>query len=564
MKALILAAGFGTRLLPHTARLPKPLFPLAGRPLIDHLIEQLKKSGATEIMINTHHLHEMVEAHVARSSFNVPVHTRFEPVILETGGAVKNLADFWDNDPFLVINCDIITDIDLKEVYEFHRTHTHLATLVMHDHERFNTVFVDDRGFIRGFSGHPSGDRVTMDLSLRRMAFTGIHVMEPAVLDFIPEKTSVGIVEIYERMIQEGRPPMAFPITGRYWIDIGSKESYRQAVFDRMAKPAFERQLGGKAGLEITVEPLKGDGSDRVWRRLKSGDRSLILVDHGIRNGEGTVEADAFIAIGTHLREKGVPVPEIVAHDAFSGLVFLEDLGDTHFETHIRQLKNQEDAASALRRVIDIIIHMNQRGGEGFRDNFTWQTSCYDKALILEKECRYFVEAFLNGYLGLHIPFSHFADEFDLLAEKALQKGIVGFMHRDMQSRNIMVKEGRFYLIDFQGGRRGPLQYDIASLINDPYMNLPFPVRRSLSEYAALQTLKKTGVSVDHFMEGYGYLSLTRSLQILGAFGFLSKVKGKSWFESHIPAALSSLRKILAAMEEPRFPKLIRSLGKAT
>ena len=145
MKALILAAGFGTRLLPHTARLPKPLFPLAGRPLIDHLIEQLKKSGATEIMINTHHLHEMVEAHVARSSFSVPVHTRFEPVILETGGAVKNLADFWDNEPFLVINCDIITDIDLKEVYEFHRTHTHLATLVMHDHERFNTVFVDDR-----------------------------------------------------------------------------------------------------------------------------------------------------------------------------------------------------------------------------------------------------------------------------------------------------------------------------------------------------------------------------------------------------------------------------------
>ena len=119
-----------------------------------------------------------------------------------------------------------------------------------------------------------------------------------------------------------------------------------------------------------------------------------------------------------------------------------------------------------------------------------------------------------------------------------------------------MVKGGAYYLIDFQGGRRGPLQYDIASLINDPYMALPFSLRKSLVTYAALESQKKTGVSSDDFIEGYRYLSLARSLQALGAYGFLSRVKGKTWFETHIPAALSSLSHIISNTNMSAFPML--------
>ncbi|OQX08058.1 MAG: aminoglycoside phosphotransferase, partial [Desulfobacteraceae bacterium IS3] len=120
MKALILAAGFGTRLLPYTEYLPKPLFSLANRPLLDIHIRNLEKAGCTGILINTHHLHKKIEEFIAGQSYSIPVLTRHEPQILGTGGAIKNAADFLDNCPFMVINSDIYTDIDFLKVYDFH------------------------------------------------------------------------------------------------------------------------------------------------------------------------------------------------------------------------------------------------------------------------------------------------------------------------------------------------------------------------------------------------------------------------------------------------------------
>ena len=151
MKALILAAGFGTRLRPFTENTPKPLFTVAGISLLDTLIYNLQRAGCKAIMINTHHLHGKIDAHLAGKQYEIPVTTRHEPKILGTGGAIKNVADFWEDRPFMVINSDIITDIEFKKVYDFHLNHTHPATLVLHDDPEFNTVVVDRNGFIEAF-----------------------------------------------------------------------------------------------------------------------------------------------------------------------------------------------------------------------------------------------------------------------------------------------------------------------------------------------------------------------------------------------------------------------------
>jgi len=108
MKALVLAAGFGQRLEPYTHTTPKPLFTIAGRPILDIVIRKLSAAGITAITVNTHHLHHQIENYLAGQTYEIPVTTRFEPEILGTGGAIKNLTDFWDNEPFLVANSDIV------------------------------------------------------------------------------------------------------------------------------------------------------------------------------------------------------------------------------------------------------------------------------------------------------------------------------------------------------------------------------------------------------------------------------------------------------------------------
>ena len=113
MKAMILAAGYGTRLQPYTGHTPKSLFSIAGRPLLDLIISQLHEAGCKAVIVNTHHSHHKIETFLAAQNYNLEVDTRFEPQILGTGGAIKNVPDFWDTRPFLVINADIVTDIDI-------------------------------------------------------------------------------------------------------------------------------------------------------------------------------------------------------------------------------------------------------------------------------------------------------------------------------------------------------------------------------------------------------------------------------------------------------------------
>lgn len=550
MKALILSAGLGTRLLPYSAVTPKPMFTLAGRPLLDLHIRMLADMGCEAIAVNTHHRHEAIEKFVERQSYPIPVSLHHEPLLLGTGGAIKNLADFWDDRPFMVINADIFHDFDLASIYEFHCRHPHPVSLVLWNDAAFNSVAVDQQHRVIALPGQPSKQ---LEPNRRLLTFTGIQVLDPLALDFMPAGRPSHSIDAYCAMMAAGHTIMAYQPEAGSWKDLGTPERYREAARTMAAKSGFAAAVPDIEPAPIAFDPLAGDGSDRNWFRLRCGGHTLILCDHGLRKQEAPAEVDAFVSIGNHLTKRRLPVPRIHFHDRFAGMVVLEDLGDRHLQTAVRHCSDTEQVRRWYRRIIADLIKLSQDGIRGFQTAWAYQSENYDSDLILEKECRYFVDAFLNGHLNLSVGYDLLEPEFESLAVGALEHACIGFMHRDLQSRNIMVRGDKFYFIDFQAGRRGPVQYDLASLLLDPYVDLPQSLQAGLLEDATGLMVRRCGIDPDRFRHSYRYCTLARNLQILGAFGFLYRVKGKSRFEAYIRPAVRSLHRLLTRMPVSEF-----------
>jgi NDP-sugar pyrophosphorylase family protein/thiamine kinase-like enzyme len=550
MKALILAAGFGTRLLPYTQKIPKPLFTLMSKPILEHVIQTLVDNGCDHILINTHHLHEKIEAFVLQLGYNIDIQTIFEPVILDTGGAIANAKAFLKGKSFFVINSDIISTVDLAKVYEFHKRSNALATLVLHDYDTFNKIGIDDLGYIQNF-----------DSKTKALAFTGIQVLSPKIYDYFPEQKVFSSIEVYQLLARQNQVK-AFVEKDIFWSDIGTKHAYSTTSLLELA--AYQFQIKQNRIKDIQVDRLAGDGSDRRWHRANYNGRSYIISDHGICMPE-TIERlqlNAFVHIGNHLFSKGINVPKILNQDALSGMVILQDLGDIHLETLIKEKNNNAFTLKLYKQVIDGLIDFSIKGLQGFKTQWTCQTKTYSKELILEKECRYFWEAFIKGYKKKDLDFQDFLIEFNHIADHALEHGLTGLMHRDFQSRNIMIHKDRPFFIDFQSARLGPLQYDLASLLIDPYVHLSEQIKKDLVQYTTTK-LELNSNQTQDFFECYHYCCLTRNLQILGAFSFLSLTKKKQRFEHYIPGAVNSLKTIIAGLDMDKLPgvsKLVRTL----
>ncbi len=559
MKALVLSAGFGTRLRPHSFRIPKPMFPVCGRPIIDIIIRYLVDAGAEGIAVNTHHLADQVETFLAWQPYAGQLVVRREKRLLGTGGAVGNFADFLSDGPFVLINSDVLCDIDIRRAYREHKDQGHAATLVMHDHPTFNKVAVDDSGSIRGFSGKT-------EESDRLLAFTGISVLDPVVYRFVEPGEACCIIDIFRQMITAGETVAALAVHGHYWNDLGTPERFRDAVADRMLPEAItkacpERYSQRAAGYSnendtpaFRRKRLAGDGSDRKYFRVEAGECSLILADHGIHSGESFGQAEAFATIGRHLGEKGIPVPEIYGFDRFSGLVFIEDAGDIHLQDIVLQENDPAVISRLYRKIIDELEAMSVSGKIGFDTAWAYQGAYYDRELIIEKECLYFTQCLVKGYLQIRdIPEQRLLPEFQRLAGAILENAYNGFMHRDFQSRNILVKNSRPVFIDFQGARIGPVQYDLASLLADPYVNLDEDLVSGLAAYAGERVAARAHPGTwdtKRFFRGYRLCCISRLMQALGAYGFLVAEKGKNGFEPYIPVALERLARHLEALPE--------------
>lgn len=304
------------------------------------------------------------------------------------------------------------------------------------------------------------------------------------------------------------------------------------------------------------VTQLVGDGSDRRFIRVSRAESPLVVILPDRRNRSGAAESRSSWCIGRHLRSCGVPVPEIYGYDAESGAVICEDLGDSllHNELSAGNWSDPE-IISLYEQIIEILFRMQIVGGMDFDPAWCWDTATYDKQLMLSRESGYFIDSCWRNFLGIKDLPAGIEKEFLRLAESASAIPAGFFLHRDFQSRNIMLKDGNCRIIDFQGGRFGPLGYDLASLLIDPYLALAENIKeRLLQKY--LELLADIPGGEDAFsVEGYYLLALQRNLQILGAFTFLTRDRGKTFFRAYLVPAALSLNNLLANPVGRRFPE---------
>lgn len=292
------------------------------------------------------------------------------------------------------------------------------------------------------------------------------------------------------------------------------------------------------------AQPLAGDGSDRRFFRLP-GSPTKVLLWHPYAPGGEVNENDSYFRIGRHLRAKGAPVPEIHHYCREEGWMLLEDLGDISLESFCKAQSGEAQIRFRYRQALDILAHLQIEGLEGFDPAWCFDTKVVDGPFLMARECGYFVGAFLNGYLGLQVDFQDLAPDFEGLVTGALATHGLYLLHRDFQSRNLMVKDGRLRVIDFQGARLGPLGYDVAALLIDPYVGLAPKWQEEFLDYYLEELQKRAAVEEAAFRRQYHYLALSRNLQILGAFGFLTKAKKKANFARYIPGAVQELRRRL-------------------
>jgi NDP-sugar pyrophosphorylase family protein len=213
MQAMILAAGFGTRLLPYTEFCPKPLFTILNRPLLLLTIERLQRAGFDHIVVNCHHLRRQIIT-LLQNLRGVVIQE--EDTILGTGGGLRLAMKSFRNEPVLVTNGDIYHMVDFRSLYEAHQKDSAPVTLVMHDFPRFNKVSVQDNQ-VTGFDS-PGGRG--------SLAFTGLHVLNPEILNTIPLMKPVSIIDLYRRFLEEKKCIRALRVDGCYWTDMGTVNDY--------------------------------------------------------------------------------------------------------------------------------------------------------------------------------------------------------------------------------------------------------------------------------------------------------------------------------------------------
>jgi len=329
--------------------------------------------------------------------------------------------------------------------------------------------------------------------------------------------------------------------------------------FQRSIEGFVRRYLdeSGLEGSDALWQSIPGDGSKRAfWRiTLPHDNLSFIAMENAPADDFSKRENIAYLMIGGHLNRKGIPVPRIHCSELEHGWFIMEDMGKTNLQTRSSQ---ETDGFLLYERVVEILLRLQVEGVGGFDTTWTCQTERYDRFVMRRYESDYFRDAFLINYLKLKSDWSALDHSFEYLAEVASKAEGDFLLHRDFQSRNIIISDSGtgsscsgIGIIDWQGARLGPLGYDLASLLIDPYTRLS-PHQRAHIYNGYVQLLKSSWPGrVASFERHYPYLAIQRNLQILGAFAFLSRVRGKIYFEAYIAPALESLTRLLEELADP-------------
>lgn len=304
---------------------------------------------------------------------------------------------------------------------------------------------------------------------------------------------------------------------------------------------------------------LSPDGSDRHFFKIQWKGKPALAIEPSPGN-IGTSETYSYVAIGNHLARAGIPVPKIYDFNKNTGIIVVEYLGDRHLQTEILALISQSkwsQVKEIYRQALSLLAKMQVWGCRGFNRRWCYDSEYYDSKLAKEREAFYFLRSFVEDLMG----YSKTPELEDELSRLALQVDFINnkeyFLHRDFQSRNILVQDGVLRIIDFQGGRLGPLGYDVGALLLDPYVALPGTIRSELLQFY-LDELDALNIALDKtaFEREFRLLALLRTMQTLGAYSYLYLKKGKVFFKPYISPALSNLKALLLCKDFEKFDHL--------
>jgi NDP-sugar pyrophosphorylase family protein/aminoglycoside/choline kinase family phosphotransferase len=622
-RAIILAAGLGTRIRPLSNDLPKALMPLWGRPMLERVFDLLLSWGTREVAINCHHQAPEIFSFVReRLAPRARVALSYEPQILGTGGALRKLEWFIAGEPFWLLNADVAADLEPTRLLRAFAAHRCLAALWMHPGTGPRTVDVRGR-FVASFRSATPGAESTA-------TFCGLHLLSPEILKHLPPRGVASIINAYEAAMRRGRRIAAVTVPGAFWADMGSPGQYlaahrdvwnnyrarrpgrrlidpepirrmraarrrgvviegfaaigdgvelargarvrdsviwdgaklaasarasgavigrRAAVSGRVSGPALDarhvlhpaeqdawRNLAGETG-PATAYLLGARGSARSYARVVGSRRRALLVRYDPARRENTL----FTTHARFLRTLGLPVPRILHDDPRRCFYFMEDLGDDSLQARVPRLSPTQRLA-AYQAALREAARLHRDGARAARAANLPLTPAFSPRLY-RWEHDLFIEEFLRRYAPLSAPrMAALRRELAELARR-LRAAPTALIHRDLQSSNLLLCRGRVYLIDFQGMRRGPPMYDVASLLCDPYVSLDEPARQDLLEYY-LERNPRAGSR-----RLFWLAAVQRLLQALGAFARLGAQPGTASFREHIPAGLAMLRRALRHVE---------------
>lgn len=304
--------------------------------------------------------------------------------------------------------------------------------------------------------------------------------------------------------------------------------------------------------------PLTSHGSDRKIVRILINGKSVI----GIYNNH-TEENRAFLSFTENFRNYKLNVPEIYCVSGDNKYYLMQDLGDMTLFNHITKYRtlSLRNCAPLYSKAINNLIKFQVEAGTTIDYSFCYQFNEFGGENI-DYDLNYFHERFLTSLLNTEHELLELMQDFNFLKAKLLETPRDYFLYRDFQSRNIMLHNDEMFFIDYQSGRKGSLQYDLASLLYDAKADIPNDLREDLLDSYIKELNKYIKTDSGQFKYYFRYFVLIRILQAMGAYGFLSSVKGKTNFLESVPYALGNIDYVLNTFIEPNELKYLRILFK--
>lgn len=551
INAIILAAGLGTRLRPLTNDIPKPLLPIGDRFLLENIILNIKNAGIRKIAVNTHHLPEKIKNFISNSPYADSVRIFHEKKILGTGGPIVNAkALLSEGDFFVLHNGDILTDVNIGDLIRCHINGQNLVTMMLVDGPE-NKVLIDSTKKITDILGKLRSKKAGNKL----LTYAGISVLGREIFDFLPsEPEFCSIIHAILHLIKKTGKVGAYLPRKVYWNDLGTLKQYAQAIDDIQNQKITLGEKRDFKQIPFKTSPFADQGSNRKFYRIQTPEKSQVLMLFP----EKEADFKYFITIGNFLHKLKLGTPEIYDINTNEDSVLMEDLGDESLyktvQPFLTDMKRKEMAGEisaslklekVYKQVISWLIKFQIQGTAALKHEQESIVRFFDYD-YLRWETDYFRENFLHRHLGLKKrDMSCLDEEFHILAKAVLKQPQL-LIHRDFQSQNIVLKDDKVRIVDFQGARIGPVCYDLMALLKDSYIEIPPKLQHSLMEYYLKEfnghAKKDMEITPENFAEYTVTAGLQRNMQALGAFVFLSLVKGKKQYEKYIPLGLKHLK----------------------